>query len=61
LHTFIRESEHADVPLIEGVMGLFDGADPTSNAGSTAEIARWLEAPVILFTDASAMFAVWRR
>lgn len=32
----------------EGVMGLFDGAHPDSDAGSTLELARWLNWPVVL-------------
>lgn len=51
--TFARASAGADVSLVEGVMGLYDGASATSEAGSTAEIAKWLEAPVVLVTDAS--------
>lgn len=38
--------------LIEGVMGMYDGADAGSDAGSTAELARVLGAPVILVADA---------
>ncbi|HMJ14628.1 MAG TPA: cobyrinate a,c-diamide synthase [Polyangiaceae bacterium] len=53
--TFQRASVGSDVALIEGVMGLFDGADPTSDSGSTAEIAKWLSAPVLLVVDASGM------
>jgi cobyrinic acid a,c-diamide synthase len=53
--TFQRASRGADVALIEGMMGLFDGASPDSDEGSTAEIAKWLAAPVILIADASAM------
>lgn len=53
--TFARAAHGADVALVEGVMGVFDGASPTSDAGSTAEIARWLEAPVLLVVDASGM------
>jgi cobyrinic acid a,c-diamide synthase len=41
--------------VIEGVMGLFDGVEPTSDIGSTAEIAKWLGAPVLLVIDASGM------
>lgn len=44
----------ADLVVIEGVMGLFDGLGSTSTA-STAEIASLLDAPVILVVDASSM------
>src|SRR5204863_6154532 len=30
----------ADVAIVEGMMGLFDGCSPTSDTGSTAEIAK---------------------
>jgi cobyrinic acid a,c-diamide synthase len=55
LSTFARATEGKDIALIEGVMGLFDGASPVGEAGSTAEIAKWLEAPVLLVCDASGM------
>ena len=55
LNTFTRAAAGADIALVEGVMGLFDGASPTSDAGSTAEIAKWLAAPVVLAFDASGM------
>ena len=49
---FARATQDADIALIEGAMGLFDGADATTLAGSTAEIALWLDAPVVLVTSA---------
>jgi len=54
LETVARTAADADVALVEGVMGCFDGADATGDAGSTAEIARWLDAPVVLVLDAGA-------
>src|SRR5260370_21898557 len=53
--TFARACADADIAIIEGVMGLFDGASPTTEEGSTAEIAKWLNAPVMLVVDVSGM------
>lgn len=53
LSLFSRAVEDADIAVIEGAMGLFDGADADSLQGSTAEIAYWLDAPVVLAADAS--------
>jgi cobyrinic acid a,c-diamide synthase len=53
--TFLRNLQGKDVGVVEGVMGLFDGYDGKSEAGSTAEMAKWLRLPVILVVDASAM------
>jgi cobyrinic acid a,c-diamide synthase len=55
LDTFAAATESADIAIIEGVMGLFDGASPSSEEGSSAEIAKWLSAPVLLVADASGM------
>jgi cobyrinic acid a,c-diamide synthase len=40
------------VSLVEGVMGLFDGSDAKSDEGSTMELARLLERPVVLVLTA---------
>jgi cobyrinic acid a,c-diamide synthase len=51
-----RAGEGCDLLVVEGVMGLFDGADdPSGPSGSTAQVAALLDAPVLLVVDASAM------
>ena len=53
--TFARVAASADISLIEGVMGLFDGASPTALTGSSAEIASLTQTPIVLVVDASGM------
>lgn len=45
----------ADLSIIEGAMGLFDGKNGDSDEASAADLARLLEAPVLLVVDVSAM------
>jgi cobyrinic acid a,c-diamide synthase len=52
---FYRGAKGADVSVVEGVMGLFDGVDGASEAGSTAETAKLLRLPVVLVADASQL------
>ncbi len=46
-------SQSADVVVVEGMMGLFDGKSGESEQGSSAEIAKLLHLPAILVLDAS--------
>lgn len=51
--TYARYTAPADVAVVEGVMGLFDGA--TRMQGSAADVAEQLGIPVILVVNAKAM------
>jgi cobyrinic acid a,c-diamide synthase len=55
IETVATRAAGADVAVVEGMMGCFDGVDGKSEDGATAQIAKWLGAPVALVVDATAM------
>lgn len=52
--SFIRHAKTADIAVVEGAMGLFDGVD-LAGSGSAAEIAKIVRAPVLLVIDCTRM------
>ncbi len=52
--TFERFSRGADISLVEGNKGLYDGID-LAGEGSSARVASWLQAPVVLVIDTTGM------
>ncbi|QUI21787.1 cobyrinate a,c-diamide synthase [Vallitalea pronyensis] len=52
-YLFQQSSNNADIAVIEGVMGLFDGKEVGSDVGTSASIAKLLKTPVILVVDGS--------
>ena len=55
INTFINTARDAELSVIEGVMGLYDGGN--NGISSTAEIAKLLQAPVTLVVDCKSMGA----
>ncbi len=48
---FSKYANLSDISVLEGVMGLFDGAPGSAERGSTAHLAKILEVPVVLVID----------
>jgi cobyrinic acid a,c-diamide synthase len=55
VEAFQHSAEGADIAVIEGVRGLFEGLEALSDVGSTAQIAKILKAPVVLVVDAQSI------
>lgn len=55
--TFHHHCQDADLAVIEGVMGLFDGLGASATEGSSAQIAAITGAPVVLVVNARGMAA----
>ena len=53
--TFQKKSAGADLAVVEGMMGLFDGRGPEGEEGSSAELAKLLGLPVFLVLEAGGM------
>ena len=53
--TFVHHAQDADIAVIEGVMGLFDGIGGTGEDGSTAQVAKLTGSAVILVVDGKSM------
>lgn len=54
-HLFGWSSQDAGIAVVEGVRGLYDGLTATGDTGSTAEIAKFIRAPIVLVVNARSL------
>ncbi len=55
ISNFNQYSYNKDIAIVEGVMGLFDGFSGKNERGSSAQIAKWLNLPVILIVNSQSI------
>jgi len=55
VEVFSHASRGADIGIVEGVRGLYEGLESLSDIGSTAQVAKILRSPVILVIDARSI------
>ncbi|TMN22657.1 cobyrinate a,c-diamide synthase [Lentibacillus cibarius] len=55
MDVFVNGSQGAEISVIEGVMGFFDGKNSETNQGSTAEISMLTKSPVLLVVNCAGM------
>lgn len=55
LNSFTSASYGSDMAIIEGVRGLYEGESPVGDEGSTAHIAKILQAPVVIALDCHSL------
>lgn len=55
LALYTKATQSCDIAVIEGVMGVFDGFSYTTEEGSSAQIAKLMQAPVLLVLDVGKM------
>lgn len=55
LPSVFQQSAVGNWAVIEGVMGMYDGVSGTAGYGSTADVAKILQAPILLIIDATSM------
>ena len=53
--SYLKATQKTDIAVIEGVRGLYEGIDSINDIGSTASVAKALNAPVILIINSRSL------